>query len=347
MPDLDSGARAAEGNPVLQPHWEIAERNAGPTGSIALDNGRVRLEVAPEAGAKIVSLVRIESGREFMLQQDPALRDPCPKPRQFEHHAYGFDECFPSISACEYPQDAFQGVPLPDHGDLWSVPWKHRVNHDCVEVAVESRCLPCIFRKRIGLEANSVVLAYQLVSVTDKPFCYLWSAHPLLQIEPGCRIVLGQDVRSVLVESSARGQFTPPGDRCAWPVARVSAGGEFDLSVIGDGTAGTAVKLFTARLREGSGAVYYPKTDESISFHFDPMLIPYLGIWICEGGWPAAGGGRFTAALEPCTSSSDSLAQAIANGGCATLRPYEKRHWALRIQVQSGLPHELTQRLSQ
>ncbi len=317
-----------------------------PMGSIVLDNGCIRLDVVPEAGAKIISLVRIESGREFLLQRGPTLRDPLPNIGQFEHHAYGFDECFPSISACEYPEGAFQGVQLPDHGDLWSVPWKHHVNNDHVEVAVESRCLPCVFRKRIGLRADSVVLTYELESVTDKPFYYLWSAHPLLQVETGCRIILGQDVHSVLVESSARDQFARPGGLCAWPMARVSEGEELDLSVIGDGAAGTAIKLFTSRLREGSGAVYYPKTDESISYHFDPMLIPYLGIWICQGGWPTVGGGHFTAALEPCTGSSDSLTQAIANGGCATLRPHEKKKWALRIKVQSGLPQDVTQRPS-
>jgi hypothetical protein len=69
MPNLDSGARAAEGNPVLQTHSEIAERNAGPAGLIVLDNGRVRLEVAPEAGAKIISLMRIQSGLPHELTQ--------------------------------------------------------------------------------------------------------------------------------------------------------------------------------------------------------------------------------------------------------------------------------------
>lgn len=117
--------------------------------------------------------------------------------------------------------------------------------------------------------------------------------------------------------------------------AEVPGAFRVDLSVIGEGTAG-----------EGSGAVYHPKTDESISYHFDPMLIPYLGIWICQGGWPVAGGGQFTAALEPCTGSSDSLTQAIANGGCATLRPHEKKKWALRIRVQSGLPQDVTPRTS-
>jgi hypothetical protein len=65
MPDLDSGLRIAEGNPGLKLHLGIAGRNADPKGSIVLYNGRMRLDVVPEASARITSLVRIETGRDF------------------------------------------------------------------------------------------------------------------------------------------------------------------------------------------------------------------------------------------------------------------------------------------
>jgi hypothetical protein len=109
-----------------------------------------------------------------------------------------------------------------------------------------------------------------------------------------------------------------------------------DLSALRDASARTADKVFTSRLQEGFCALSYPQTKETIAFHFNPQDVPYLGIWICQGGWPSPEGGHFTVGLEPCTGYPDSLQEAIHRGGCDVLRPKEKKKWALRIEIQSG-----------
>jgi len=68
----------------------------------------------------------------------------------------------PSIAPCEYPEGAFRGVPLPDHGELWSGPWKYEIGKGHLQVWSEPRCLPCIFRKRIRLDADSVLIEYEI-----------------------------------------------------------------------------------------------------------------------------------------------------------------------------------------
>jgi hypothetical protein len=185
-----------------------------------------------------------------------------------------------------------------------------------------------------------------LESVTDAPFHYLWAAHPLLKIEPGCRIVLPGDVTEVLVESSRNRRLGEPGDSWRWPRARFSYAAETDLRIVGDGSRQIADKLFTPRLSQGACAMYYPESGESISFHFNPALVPYVGIWICEGGWPTPEDGDFTAALEPCTSRADSLAEAMGRCECAVIHPGEWKRWELRIQLQSGLPENLVDRIA-
>ena len=40
-----------------------------------------------------------------------------------DYDASGFDECFPTIGACAYPEAPWQGVIAPDHGELWTLPW--------------------------------------------------------------------------------------------------------------------------------------------------------------------------------------------------------------------------------
>jgi hypothetical protein len=335
----DRNSTSAKAKPPSASTLDIVERSEGSMRSILIENRYIRAVVLPDNGAKIISLVRRNTGREFLLQPNPRQRSQFPH-RGFEQHAYGFDECFPTIAPCEYPEGAFRGVPLPDHGELWSGPWKYEIGKGHLQVWSEPRCLPCIFRKRIRLDADSVLIEYEIESVSDQPFRYLWSAHPLLQIEPGCQIVLTPDVCSLLIGYSTGNHLGIPGMACGWPTAQVSQGGEINLSIIGNETARTAAKLFTPQLSEGFCAVYYPKTDESISYHFDVKQVPYVGIWVCQGGWPSSGRGQFTAALEPCTGRHDSLAQAIEQNECSLLAPREKKRWELQVHIQQNLPQD-------
>lgn len=312
---------------------------------VVLDNGRIRATVLPELGGKMSSLIRADTGREFLRQPAGRQLKPAVYGAAFEKYdASGFDECFPTIAACEYPGGSFNGFALPDHGELWSSRWQFEVQGEELWLATTGRRLPYIFRQRIRLEDEAVILQYQLESVTDAPFHYLWAAHPLLKVDPGCRIVLPEDVTEMLVESSRNQRLGESGDSSRWPRARLAGGSETDLSILGDPSQRTADKLFTPRLSNGVCALYYPESSESISFHFNCAIIPYVGVWICEGGWPNQEKGHYAAALEPCTSRADSLAHAIAGGECARILPGAKKSWELRVQLQTGLPENLVDR---
>lgn len=50
------------------------------------------------------------------------------------------------------------------------------------------------------------------------------------------------------------------------------------------------------QLREGWAAFYQPQTMEVIALSFPVEAVPYLGIWINEGGFAD----QYNAALEPC-----------------------------------------------
>jgi hypothetical protein len=312
---------------------------------VILDNGRIRATVLPELGGKMSSLIRAATGREFLRQPASRPLKPALYGAAFENcDASGFDECFPTIAACEYPGGSFNGLALPDHGELWSSRWQFEVHGEELWLATAGRRLPYIFRKRIRLEDEAFTLQYELESVTDALFYYLWSAHPLLKVDPGCRIVLPEDVTDVLVESSRSQRLGESGGTRRWPRTRLADGSETDLSIVGDPSRQTADKLFTPRLSNGVCALYYPESSESISFHFNCVIIPYVGVWICEGGWPNPEDGHYTAALEPCTSQADSLAGAIGRSDCARILPGAKKSWELRVQLQTGLPENLVDR---
>ena len=93
--------------------------------ALVLENETIRTVVVPTMGAKIVSLLDKRTGTEWLAG---------PGERPFRPSAYGatfdqqdmsgWDEMFPTITACPYPAPgAYTGAPLPDHGEVWAVPW--------------------------------------------------------------------------------------------------------------------------------------------------------------------------------------------------------------------------------
>jgi hypothetical protein len=75
---------------------------------------------------------------------------------------------------------------------------------------------------------------------------------------------------------------------------------------------GIGDKLFAGPLTEDQNwaALERPSAGLRIKFGFDVAATPYLGLWICYGGWPSRPGPKqVCVALEPSTAPADSLAK--------------------------------------
>lgn len=307
----------------------ISEDSIGEFHRVTIDNGIVRARILPELGAKMTSLVRLASGHEFLLQPQRPLRRASYGVPFADFDTSGFDECIPTVSACRLAS----GEELPDHGELWSVPWQVEVFADRVRVSAAGRALPYRLSKTVRLESSELVIDYEFVNEADNELKFLWSAHPLLTVEPGSRILLPAQVKEVLVDYSRSDRLGPRGATRAWPRANTSGGTE-RLDTVRPPAAGFADKLFTGRVNQGYCALVKPETNESIVFRFDPAMVPYIGLWICQGGWPDPSHGHYTVALEPCSGRPDSLCTAIADGQNDSVAAHATKHWTLRIQLQ-------------
>jgi hypothetical protein len=184
----------------------------------------------------------------------------------------------------------------------------------------------------VKLEGSSVLLRYEVENRSDIEFQWLWSAHPLLAVEAGCRIILPREVTEVFVNWSRNDRLGKFGDTCGWPIARTGRGEDVDLTLLTSAKAGTADKLFTPLSTAGKCGVRY-HSGESLFFHFSPTGVPHVGLWICQGGWPTPANGHFTLALEPCTGRPDSLESAIKSGECKALAGRKKASWDLKLEV--------------
>ena len=316
-------------------------KRLGAVDALILDNNILRLVAVPELGGRIVSLVRLQSGYEFLLQSEHQREYQRPAyGRDFENgDVSGFDECVPTVAPCVYPQEPFLGRRLPDHGDVWCLPSTAELVGEQLRFTTSLASLPLRFVKSVQLQESTVRLEYELANRGESAVNFLWSAHPLLNVDPKAEIVLPAEVNEVEVSWSKDERLGRHGDRCLWPIATERSGRSVDLSEVLGPQTGTAEKLFTPRLAQGCCGIFLPERNESIVFRFDSDIVRYVGIWICQGGWPPTRTSKqFTVALEPCTGRPDSLEEAIQREECSIINSHATMRWRLQIEVAAGPP---------
>ena len=276
------------------------------------------------------SLVRLESGHEFLLGPQRPLARPAYGARFDQFDTSGFDDCVPTVAPCLYPS----GPKLPDHGELWSAPAETEAGNGSLRFSLRGAALAYRFGKTIRCEQSELILDYEIANLAGAELHFLWSAHPLLRVEPGARIRLPSEVRELLVQYSLGDRLGAPGSTCGWPAAETRDGAaRLDLLLAPD--AGFADKLFTPPLGAGYCSLEKPGAKERIEFEFDSASVPHLGLWICQGGWPDRTRGHYTVGLEPASARYDALSEACACGEQSTLRAYETRRWRLKLKLSA------------
>lgn len=320
----------------------LRQTRIGPLDAFVLENSSLRLTLIPELGGKLASLIRKKSGHEYLLQ--PADPERAYRPRSFgnkfaDYGPCGFDECLPTVAACLYPEEPFAASQLPDHGDVWCLPSSIETVAEKIGLTTSLKSLPLRFTKEVQLRENIVRIDYEATNLSHSRVKFLWSAHPLLAVEPGAEIILPPGVKEVEVEWSKDERLGKAGDPCGWPQATERSGRMVELNRVALPGVGTAEKLFTARFSEGFCGLFLPFKNESIAFRFDLKLVPYVGLWICQGGWPESHADKqFTVAFEPCSGRPDSLAEAAKRKECVALAGGETMRWWMEIEVNSGPP---------
>jgi galactose mutarotase-like enzyme len=316
---------------------------AGPRpSSIEIENvliqaGECAVTVHPQFGGKIGS---IRIGERELLQQPLAPVAMRTRTMAFDAgDASGWDECLPSVAACRVETEA-GSAEIPDHGDLWRVEWEQGLSSPRALTMI-GRCfsLPLELERRVELvevgEGWRLNLQYTLINTGSNSVPWSWAAHPLFAVEKCDRILLPESIHSLRLEGSGGGRLGKGGDPVSWPIARVVDGGEADLRVAEAADSGIGDKLFAGPLNASENwcVLERPSTGVRIRVTFDQVATPYLGLWICYGGWPERPGPKqVCVALEPATAPVDSLAvrgewsRALEPGGCF--------NWAMNVDLE-------------
>jgi galactose mutarotase-like enzyme len=304
-----------------------------------LQSDSLRAVILPQLGGKIASLALLPwAGR----RGGPLLQGPL-KPYVLrtpdlafdESDGSGWDECLPSIGPCEVSYGGTTAQ-VPDHGDLWRLPWTvEEQTEETLRMSVTATSLPLYFERSIELEGHTMIVEYLVRNTSEVEVPYAWSVHPLFAVDPGDRIILPHSVEEITAEASANGRLQVGGTHF-WPfTASAKDGSAIDLTTVGQPTDGVGDKVATLAPPEGWCSLERRTLGARVTLRFDAKANPWLGLWLCYGGWPEAAAARkgFAVALEPCTSPVDSLAESIKRGEAKTLAAGTEERWQLVVEV--------------
>jgi galactose mutarotase-like enzyme len=292
--------------------------------------------LSPRLGGKIASIQF--KGKE-LLQLPLAPYADRSRDMGFEQSdASGWDECLPSVAACTV-ETAIGPVSVPDHGDLWRVAWDVETT-ETGSATLRGQCfsLPLVLDRTLSLAATEdgakLSLDYTVSNTGNAAAPWSWAAHPLFAVEAGDRIVLPPTLKTLRLEGSGHRRLGVQGDSVDWPLATLADGSSADLSLALGAESEIGDKLFAGPLFDGQDwcALERPNAGLRIQVGFNRMATPYLGLWICYGGWPERPGPKqMCVALEPTTAPVDSLAQ--TGPWSRSLAPGQSSSWSMTLTV--------------
>jgi hypothetical protein len=296
-----------------------------------LESERATVIVLPRISGKIASLVDESTGRELLWRNpERGYQEPMYGSGWAEYDMSGWEDCIPTVAASEYPEPPWEGIPLPEHGEVWALPWDARATDEAVELIIHGVRLPYRFEKSISIEGNGVCLHHRLVNPSAFPIRYIWATHPLFDVRPGTHIVLPK-VTSVLLDWSRNDRLGSYLDELSWPVAQDTQGRPVQLDRIGESQLGYADKLYTSQVTEGWCGLYDPENGNAVVLTFDARQLPYVGVWINQGGYPVDGVPCYNVALEPTCGYPDLLDVACSQGAAATIAPGQQQEWTVDL----------------
>jgi galactose mutarotase-like enzyme len=148
--------------------------------------------------------------------------------------------------------------------------------------------------------------------------------------------VLPDSITTLRVEGSGGGRLGKAGDRVAWPLATLADRSRSDLSLAQSPESGIGDKIFAGPLDEAQNwcALERKKAGVKIRVRFDAAATPYLGLWVCYGGWPEGPGAKqMCVALEPATAPVDSLSQTGA--WSRVLAAKKTFSWPMTVEIET------------
>lgn len=287
---------------------------------ITMENSYNRIVVIPKSGGKIQSIYDKEEKHEH-LYQSPNTKFSIPiYGNRFESCDFsGFDDMFPNILTCYYPDYPWNGIELPDHGEVWTQPFDCITSRDSIVLTCSGVRLPYIFEKKITMSHHQVKISYHVKNNSNYTFKYIWAAHALKKITKDSEVLLPNGIDKIFYTFGGLNSENIYGEIKEW-----------DKTYGRMPDPGLCKKYYVyGELPKGECALYNNRTYHYLKLIFPVEKVPYLGVWINNDGYY----GQKNVAIEPCTGAFDVIDIADKYGWISKLRPKQEVSWYLIIEI--------------
>jgi hypothetical protein len=295
---------------------------------VPIENDAVRMEVWPQFGGKVSSLVDKADRFELLFDYPAEFPSGSQYGKPYSNGWYaGWDECFPAIAPGRYPAHPYDGVNIPDHGEIWGLPTTAVPTRDGITTVWHGLRFGYRLTRKLFLDGASVHADYTLINLAPFEFRFVWAMHALMNMHSDVEFVL-PDVEYLLSHDSSGSAY---GQRFRLDDAN-NPGGLADLRHPGALPAQNSWKIFSASPIEQSIQVRYPaRGGRSITLAYlsEDSLPGYWGIWLNTGAWMH----HRHFAIEPTTGRSDELDRAIADGSAGRVGASGRVSWRVSITL--------------
>jgi hypothetical protein len=293
---------------------------------VTIENQSIALEVWPQFGAKITSLIDKADHYDLLFNYPSELPDePLQYDRPYNTGWYaGWDECFPAISPSKYAGYPYDGIPVPDHGEVWSLPTLAFPTRDGIETTWHGLRFGYRLTRKISLEGPRVISQYTLHNLAPYPFRFVWAMHPLMDLTGPVELELAKGTKFRVSHDAAGNAVDQDFE---WPAAPDGA----NLSRLHDLPPNRGWKVFSADRISAPMTIRYPARGRraTIEYHSPDEMPAYWGIWINTGGW----GTHHHFGIEPTTGRFDQIDRAIKDQSAGKIEGMAHRTWSVSISL--------------
>lgn len=315
---LDERRPAATDSPVVN-----STRVRDGSTVITLGNSLIGLELWPERGAKVSSIIDHRTGRNWLSVTDRPWGD-ATAPRWEDSDRAGWDECLPNIAEGVHTTTQ---VELPDHGEVWRRPWTYDFLASGIRTRIQGVALSYELTRDILLSNETLLITYRLANLKDEELDIVWAMHLLADIKPSA-VQLADDT-PVRVDSTF--------GACGGVVAGQGWTSWSDLvAQLAKAQTGWACKIFTrpGGVTSVDGADEKGRLTISIGEHPAPLT---FGLWLNAGGWPSHEPLHHVG-IEAGFGDHDDLSRARESNSTLRVQPMQTATWSVSLQLSSPPP---------
>ena len=273
---------------------------------VGLESDWLRVQVAPTAGGRLISLVHKPSGHEFLWRNRKLRLEQLSPGSEYDPNFYGgIDELLPN----DIPEKINE-IECPDHGELWTMPldWREEGQRLVLEGRLPGFGLS--YRREMSLRPDGpcLDLSYRISNPTAERRQFLWKLHAAVLVEAGDVIECPARRAQVVDLAWSRHKTLAP---FAWPNIEGAAANVIPAAD------GTMDFFYLYDLAAGEVGWRRPGKGLKFAYQFDTQTFPYVWLFASYGGF----NGHYTVILEPCTAMPISVNAAAALRQCSVLDP--------------------------